>query len=447
MKWFVFLVLLIPLITFGQQPYLQQDSLTVDAAVQLALENNKALHSSWRKVEAADARLGELNASRLPSLKLQGAYVRLSDIDPFTVQVPPTLTPVTLSPVVLNTYSLKLTLQQPLFTGFRLDNSVSAAEYSANAAQHDYSKDKAELTYSTKAAYWNLFKAIEVKRVVRENVEQTKAHLADVKHLMEQGLATRNDLLKVEVQLSSSQLLEIDAVNGVKIAMMTLDNLMGLPLETEIQLVANVAGITFPLEPKSNDSASLTQLVQKALPSRSEIKAMESRLLASEATVRAARGGWYPQIYLIGNYYYARPNLRILPTKDEFKNTWDVGVSASFDIWNWRTTTHQTTQAEAALAETQDALAQLRDGIALEVTQNYLEVTKAKEKILVASRGVEQAEESYRITKAKFAAGLATNTDLLDGEVALLQAKTNNVTAIVDYELAKERLTKSVGEW
>lgn len=437
MKWF--LLFAFPLLAFGQQR-----TLTVEVAVQLTLENNKTLHSSWSRVEAADARWSELNASRFPALKLQGAYIRLSDVDPFAVQVPFTNPPtlVTLSPVVLNTYSVKLSLQQPLFTGFRLSNTISTAEYLASATHHDYLKDKAELIYATKAAYWNLFKAMEVKRVVSENVELTQAHRADIEQALRQGIATRNDLLKVEVQLSNSRLLEIDAANAVKLAMMGLNNLIGLPLETEIQLTSvlpdAVAGAAL--------SDSLSQFIQHALRSRPEITAMEFRLRASESSVTASRGGWYPQIALAGNYYYVRPHPRVLPTKDEFKDTWDIGVSVSFDVWNWGTTVHQTTQAEAAHVQTQNARAQLRDAITLEVTQNYLEVITAKEKLTVASGGVEQAEESYRITKSKFEAGLATNTDLLDAEVALLQAKTQYVAAAVDYELAGAKLTKSIGK-
>ncbi len=434
MKTIVLCILFLPLTAPGQQ----QRKLTVDEAVQLALENNKGLHSSWTRVEAADARWSEVNASRLPSLKLQGSYLRFSDVDAFAVQVPFTPSPITISPTVLNAYSLRLTLQQPLFSGFRITSTINAAEYSAAAAQHDFDNVKVELSYATKAAYWNLFKAMEFKRVVTENVEQTKAHVADVNQLLKQGLATRNDVLKVDVQLSNLQLAEIDAASAIRLAMMGLNNIIGLPLETELQLSS-------PIEQTSEDTLPLPRLIQEALTSRFDMRSMESHLQASESLVKAARGGWYPQVFLIGNYYYARPNPRILPTRDEFKDTWDVGVNISFDLWNWMTPAHQSAQAEATLAQAQDALTQFRDGITFEVTQNYLEVKKAKEKLRVASRGVDQAEENHRITKSKFEAGVATNTDLLDTEVALLQTKTNNVTAVVDYELSKAKLAKSTG--
>ena len=64
----------------------------------------------------------------------------------------------------------------------------------------------------------------------------------------------------------------------------------------------------------------------------------------------------------------------------------------------------------------------------------------------VAGQNVTQAEENYRVTNDKFKNGLALNSDLLDAEVALLQAKTDYIQSIVDYELAQAKLNKSIGD-
>ncbi len=88
----------------------------------------------------------------------------------------------------------------------------------------------------------------------------------------------------------------------------------------------------------------------------------------------------------------------------------------------------------------------MKDGVILEVTQNYLSVQEAKERKLVAEKGVKQAEENYRITDDKYKKGLTPNSELLDAEVALLQAKLNLTQSLVDYELSTARLTKSIGE-
>jgi outer membrane protein TolC len=434
MKKILVSIILLPGLAFSQE----KRALSIEEAIQIGLENSRALHISSMKVFAADAKSSEANAARLPSLKLQAGYARLSEIDPFAVSLPFLSAPVTISPIVLNNYTTRVSLQQPLFTGLKLEKSAAAAEYSAGAAGYDFSRDKVDLVYNIKSAYWNLYKAREIKRVVDENVELMKAHLGDVQNMMAQGLVTKNEMLKVQVQLSSSQLAQIDASNSVTIAMMGLNNLIGLPIGTEIEL-------TSAIQPQAIENRQLAEITQEAIGTRADLKAAGMRVQAGEASVTAAKGSWYPQVNLYGNYYYSRPNPRILPTRDKFIDTWDFGVNLSFDIWNWNTTKHQADQAEATLTQSREALEQLKDAILLEVNQSYLMLLQSKEKVSVAEAGVQQADENHRITKNKFSSGTVTNTDLLDAEVALLQAKVNHTSSLVDYELAQARIMKAVG--
>ena len=152
-----------------------------------------------------------------------------------------------------------------------------------------------------------------------------------------------------------------------------------------------------------------------------------------------------PQIYLGGNFYYSKPNQRFFPPENKFKDTWDVGVSVQMDIWNWGATVDKTDQAKAQLEEAKDSYKIIKDNIVLEVNSNYLNLEQSKDKIAVAEESVSQAKENYRVTNETFKKGLALNSDLLDSEVALLQANTNYIQALVDYELAKARLEKSIG--
>jgi outer membrane protein TolC len=415
----------------------QVHGLTVEDAVRLGLEKNKTIHASMMKVQYADARYSEMSALRWPTLKLNGSYTRLSDIPPAEISAP--FGTLRLYPTVLDNYSLRLTLQQPLFTGFRLERNADIAEYTAQATQKELERDKSDLTFNIKSAYWNLAKAIELQKVVDENVEQIGAHVKDVENWQKQGLATTNDVLKVQVQLSEAILRQIDMKNNVQLARIALNSTIGLPLETEMEL-------TSPIRHGPRQFSDLNSLVRQALEKRPEVQAIDLQIRAGEAAVSLAQSSWWPQVNLQGNYLTARPNQRIFPIQDSFKDSWDVGVSVSFDLWNWGTTIHQTDQARARLAQTQDAYAQLRDAIVLDVTRSYLNLNRAKERITVAEQGVKQADENYRVTSARFKQGLGTNSDLLDAEVALLLARTNYTQALVDFGLAEAALEKAIGE-
>lgn len=417
--------------------FAQERTLTLNESIEIGLRNNDNLHSSKMAVKIADARLSEINTNRLPSLKFDAAYTRLSEVDPFIINTP--FGDFNISPVIVNNYNFKLSLQQPIFTGFKLSSSSNIAEYNYEAAKEDYNRDEQNLILNIKKAYWNLFKAEKVKEFVKQNEEQIKAHLNDIQNFYNQGLSTKNDLLKVQVELSNAQLREIDAQNNVKLARLSLNNIINIPLLTETKIQDSIIS-------QANRNFELDQLIYKASENRPELKSLQYKIKTGESAVTLAQSGWFPQIYLTGNYYYSRPNQRIIPAQDKFKDTWDVSLTLSYDLWNWGAAGDKTEQAEAQLEQVKDSYKIISDNIQLEVTQSYLNIIQNKEKISVSLESVKQAKENYRVTNEMFKNGLALNTDLLDAEVALLQANTNYIQALVDYEIAKAELEKSIGE-
>jgi len=417
-------------------------ALSVEDCVRIGLENSKMLHISQMKKEAAEARASEAFTYRLPSVTLGASYMRLSEVPPFevTISIPPYIERrMSLWSSVLDNYSAKLSILQPVFTGFRLQSSVRAAEDMAEAAQKDYERERADTVFSISSAYWNLFRAIESKKVIRESLDLVNAHLKDAQNLRSQGMATRNDVLKVQVQLSEVQYLMIQTENAERLARTALNSFIGLPLDTEMEPSSR------PSAPEKN-LPTIESLTEKALRNRPETGAAEARIRASEAGLTLARSAWFPQLALTAEYLYARPNPRVLPTQDRFDDTWAAGVVLTYDIWTWGRTRHQTAQARAQLEQARDAFGQLKDAVVLELTQVYLDLVNSLEKIEVTEQGVRQAKESYRITKEGYTNGVVRNSELQDAEVALLRARLNYTQALVDFEVSRARLRKAVGE-
>lgn len=421
----------------GFIPAQEKISLSVDQAIEIGLKNSKTLHSSLMKVKSAQSKVKESMALRLPTLKLNAGYRRLSEVDPFIINTPFGSFPI--APGIFDNYSAQVSLFQPLFTGFRLAGNLTLNEELANAVSEDYNRDRSELLFNIRNSYWSVYKAIQFKRLMDETVEQIKAHLEDARNLEKAGMITRNDILKIEVQLSNALYQQVDAENAVKLSTVALNNVIGIPLDTHIEISseANEAGYS---------AGQLNTLISEAIERRPELKAADSRIKAGEAGVTLAKSSWYPQISLYGNYYYSKPNQRILPTQNRFDATWDAGVNISMNVWDWLTTKHQTDQAEAQLAQAVDGFGIIKDGITMEVTQNYLSVNQAERKISIAKLSVVQAEENLRVTSQKFKNGLTTSSELIDAETALIGAKTNFTTSLVDYELAKAKLEKSTGK-
>ncbi len=356
----------------------QKKALSVEEAVSLGLNNSPGLHASRMKLEAAAAKAKELAAGRLPSVKFGAGYVRLSDVPPFQVSLPlpaPFPSSFVVSPVFFNNYTTRLSVEQPLFTGFRLEAGTDSARFMEKSAGHDLEKDRAEYIFAVKSAYWALVRAKRLGAVIEENLAQVDAHLKDVQSFFDQGLLTRNEVLRVEVQRSSVEIMKIDAANAADIALTSLDTLIGLPQDTSVEPTSvpeSAAAEAIAEEKSPGEQGVPASILATALAARPELLAAGSRIRAAEAGVKAARAGWYPQIVLSGNYYYNRPNSRLLPSQDKFYGTWDIGVSLSLDVWNWGRTKFQTEQAKAELAQVKDGLKLLEDQAVLDVTQSRL---------------------------------------------------------------------------
>jgi len=439
----VFAILALPLAAPAQKR-----PLSLDEAIAAGLEASPALHASRAKVDASSARAREVAAMRLPALKLGAGYTRLSEIPPFEVTLPIFPQPIVVSQNYFNNWTLRLTAQQPLFTGFRLQANTESARMLEASAGWDLTKDRSEFVFAVKNAYWGLARAREIEAVVDDTIVQVQEHLKDVRAFFDQGLLTKNEVLRAELQLSQTELLRIDARNASEMARTSLNTLIGLPVEADVELTSSAesAASQVPADVGPVEDAAARSLLGTALAGRPELKASEFRIKASEAGLKAARSGWYPQVALAGNYYYLRPNPRLLPAVDRFKATWDVGVSVSFDLWNWGQTKSQTEQAKAQLSQARDARKLLEDQAVLDVTQSRLALVQARDKIGVAAQAVGQAEENLRMVREQFREGVALNSDVLDAEVFLLQARTSRTQAAMDLALAQARLEKALGK-
>ena len=160
----------------------------------------------------------------------------------------------------------------------------------------------------------------------------------------------------------------------------------------------------------------------------------------------SARGGWYPQIALAAGVDYARPNQRIIPPKDRYDGTWDVGVTLQWNVWDWMTASSQTAQAQATVRQAEAGIEQLTNAVRLEVTQYARRIEDARELVRAAQTGVRAAEESRRIVGEKFERGTASTTEVLDAEVALLQARLSLTRAGSELKMNDARLRRAMGE-
>ena len=426
----------------GQQSEGTAVPITIAQALEEALSANPSLKASEARRAVAESKTTEARSILLPQIKLSGRAAYLSEVPEFKFTLPPPIGTQTLFPSIVRNYGARVTLQQTVFSGFRTWKQLEIAEHSASAAALEYDRDRSDLALKVTTAYWNLYRASRFEQVIAETQRQVAAHLEDVKHFQKQGMATDVDVLKVQTRLSNIRVQHIEAQGNVRLAQMSLSSIIGRPLD-QMLVPSDSPDVNLNLPVGGED---LGHVMAQAKAQRSEVSAAREHRAIQEAAVVAARGGWYPQVVLQANYDYARPNPRVIPPKDAWEKSWDIGLLVQWNIWDWFATSSQTAQAEAGLSQSEALMTQVNDAVALEAAQSYYKVREAKERIEAATLGTHQAEETQRITKEKFQQGVASNTDLLDSEVALLQARLAETQASVDYVVQIERLKRAMGE-
>lgn len=164
------------LYTFAQNEYV----LTIEESVNLALKNSKNLKIAESKVFSAEAKLQETNTQLYPTLKLTSGYTRLSEVEPFKFNFQGR--DIEISPTILNNYQIRLGIQYPIFTGFRLENTSKMMELNAKASEKDYESERTKIVYDVKTAYWSIKNLESSLKSVYENIRQVQAHLTDLDH-------------------------------------------------------------------------------------------------------------------------------------------------------------------------------------------------------------------------------------------------------------------------
>ncbi len=433
--------------------------LTVDECVRLGLAGNASLRAAGADAAAARASYGQVRASRLPAIRAQGSYTRLSsNIPAVEFTLPGIDSTFVFQGVELNRYDAQLMVEQPLFTGLQLTHRIRAARREADAAALDAEQARADVALEIRRAFWSLYRAEEVRASVIVAVGDVEAHLQHVRNLLAAGTVLTRDLLAAETRRAEVLLERVQADNAVRVGQLELNRLIGLPLETPVRpLVSPDAdSVLADADPATVASASATpatatdgaprqQPAPDALAGRPQLAALAARVDALRAQLRAVQGSRFPQLSLVGRYSYSRPNPYFFMEPDRFHHTWELGVSASWDLWSGGRTGAQAAEASARLVAAEARLADTREQVAVQVARQRLEVARAAEATQAARQNVDAARESFRVARQQFDEGAALSSDVLAAEQAYRQAQANRAGAAADHAIARAALLDALG--
>ena len=412
--------------------------LTLDEALMRGLQASHRLAELDARRVAADAVGDARAAADRPIVSLQGGYTRTNHVTPFVV--PGALGGLRiLYPDVPDNLRSRIDLQWPIYSGGRTDALERAARSEASALEQDRLTAQADLRLEITRAFWSIVTARAAVQVLEDSVASVEAHLTDVRNRMKVGLVPPNDVLSTEAQRSREQVLLIEARNLLENSTTDLRRLIDAPLDAPIEIDAAT------LAPLPLSASAAASLVEQARVDRSERRALDNRIQAARELEVAAAAGRLPSVAVAGGYDYARPNPRIFPRVDEWWPSWDLGVSVNWSVWDGGRVKAQVAEAVANRRASEERLLEFDTTLAADVRQRRLDLESALAAIPAAEDGVRSATEARRVVGERFTAGVATNTELLDAQLALLQAELDRTRAIASARLASARLDRALG--
>lgn len=426
------------LVLFSAHSFAQKQTLTLPQAIDLSIKNSKQLKGSAAKIEEATAALKEAVERRLPDASVSGSYLRLNNpnIDLKTKKDNSSgggTTTTTESPKPSQAMYGIANVSMPIFSGFRIKYGIESAKYLEQAAKLDADNDKEAIVLNTIDAYNNLYKSKAAVDLVNENLQSAKERATQFSSLEKNGLLPRNDLLKSQLQVSNTELSLLDAQNNWKLANINMDLMLGLPETTELVIDStSLLAIT--------DVKTVEEYVQMALQNRKDLSALDYRKKAAGTAVKATKGEKYPSLAVTGGYIAAN-----IPSVLSVTNAVNIGIGVQYSLSSLWKNGSKVKQAEAREKQVAANEELLSDAIRLQVNQAYQNYLVSRKKIDVYETAIAQATENYRIIKNKYENSLATTTELLDADVAQLQARLNYAFAQSDAVVAYNKLLQSAG--
>ena len=288
-------------------PLLAQDStqLTLQQAVRLGVQNSKQLKVAYAQTQEAQAQLAQARQRRYPSVDLSATHLQVgsSQIEthvgrPASAEPEPG-TGVAATPDVSQvTYGL-VSVSQPIFTGFKLRYSVQAANDLKRAAELNAESQQEAVMLNIIDAYYTFYKLAATRRLIAQSLAQAKERVRVFTNQEQNGVLTRNDLLKAQLQQSNIELSLMEVDNNLSVANFNLGILLGLP--SGILIALDTARMSHAVP----TVAPLDFYQQQAQENRPDLKAAGSQEQAAHANMLATRSGYYPSLALSGGYINA----------------------------------------------------------------------------------------------------------------------------------------------
>jgi len=398
-------------------------------AIDLSLGKHPDVLLAAESVAGADERVAATAARRYPGLHVNtraNLYTEAYEL-PFGDQV------FTLHQRETTTTSV--TISQPLTGLAYLSELVGAARHDAKVSRGEYERTRLETAYRTAEAYIRVLKDRVGATVAHRLVTSLQSELDRAILFRQADTNTDVDVLRFRSAKAAADQTALRADSSATSDLAALVVQLGLHDGTSIDIIDDLPATPPPL------TITLDQALERAIAARPELRTARERIAAADAAKRSARAAYFPDIRAVATWDHTTGVQPFAEANAEF-----VGLTLSWNVWDWGTTHHNVLEAGHAKSRANIQAEALIDHVRLEVRQRWLEAKTAFDSIAVTETQLKASEEANRLQKVRFDNAAATTTDVLDSESEVSRARLAFALARYDYYLALVALARSIGD-
>ena len=337
-----------------------------------------------------------------------------------------------------NMFMVSAVVTQPVYMGGAITAANKMADISERMVANDYDAKLQATLHSIDHAYWLVVSLKHKRKLADSFLSLVKKLSGDVHKMIDEGVATRADGLKVDVKVNEAEMTLTQADNGLSLAKMYLCQLCGLPLDSQITLTDEDRD-SLPVEAVSTNAD-----VSTAADNRPEVKLLENTVELSRQATRLVRASYLPQVLLSGGYSATNPNL-FNGFERRLSGVWNVGVVVRVPVWNWFEGVYKVRASKAATCIAQLEMDDVREKIELQVNQSRFKMSEANRRLAMATSNVDKANENLRCANLGFHEGVIPSTDVMEAQTAWLQAQSQKIDAEIDVKLSQVDYKKALG--
>ena len=430
-----FVLLLLLLVVSGTVSAQGARTLSLQEAINLGLQSSNTLKLSQAKIDQAIARYNQTKDQALPTGSIGYAYSH-AEIPTTTFQLSDEAKPIYL-PKRADAFIGTFSLQEVIFGGNRLRYAKESTNLLTQVARLDAEKDKEEIIYNITNAYFNLYKLQQSTKVVEQNLQDVNRQIKQAQRFFEQGIVTKNDVLRFQLQRSNVELTGVDLETNRKIVVYNLAIMLGLPEDTDIAVNE--------LQTPEALNATLVTYIDSALTNRQELKALSLQSRIADNQIKSVRAEKMPTVLASASAFYVNPSGAFVPAATNYIAPMSVGATVAWNFDNLWLNKNKLGEAKIQKSQLEINRNMAIDQVKTQVNQSYQGYLQAQEKVRILETAIEQARENNRMLESQYHNKVASATERVDAETQLFQTLINLELAKADAGLAYYTLLKSTG--